>query len=396
MILFWLEIVLLTYFIYVALYTVIFAIAGRLYKPPALASTVPKKSKFAVFIPAYKEDGVILQVAEDATHQTYPSDLYDVIVIADSLKSSTKEKLNALPVKVFEVTFEKSTKVKALNKALEHFKGAYDYGVIIDADNLMDKNFIQHLNNLHGQGYQAIQGRRAAKNKESSLALLDGLSEEINNYILGKGSTALGLSSALKGSGMSFNYSLLYEQLKEMNSVGGFDRELELRLVNEGSRVLYASQVIVYDERVESSEVFENQRKRWISSQYYYLKQYFFSGIGAFFIGRMAYFNSTILRNIQLPRLLNLGLLVAFTALSILGSLWLPTLHIIWVTVAILTFLGTLLAIPNEYYGRPLIYAILKLPGIFIKMFLLLFKLRGANKKFIHTPHSSSSNNNSN
>jgi len=392
-ILFWVEVTLLVYFVYVALYTFIFSVAGRLYKSPALSSNIGVYKKFAVFIPAYKEDGVIIEVAKAALKQTYPTNQYDVVVIADSLQSNTLRALKSLPIKVIEVAFEKSTKVKALNKALAELQGQYDYAVIIDADNLMKQDFIEILNNLHAQGIQAIQGRRAAKNKRTTLSLLDGLSEEINNHILGKGGTALGLSSALKGSGMSFRYDLLQKHLSQMSSIGGFDRELELRLVNDNIKVKYVNQAVVFDERVEKSEVFENQRKRWISSQYHYLFAYFFSGLGALFTGKFSYFNSTILRNIQLPRLLNLGLLAAFTFVSVLASLWFSTLFYFWLIVASLTFLGTLLAIPNEYWGKSLLKAIISLPGIFIKMLLLLFKLKGANKKFIHTPHTSGSQN---
>lgn len=393
MILFWVEVVLLAYFVYVALYTFIFSVAGRLYKSPALSANIGVYKRFAVFIPAYKEDGVIFEVAQAALKQTYPTDQYDVVVIADSLQPDTLKKLKTLPIQVIEVAFEKSTKVKALNKALAELQGQYDYAVIIDADNVMKKDFVEILNNLHAQGIHAIQGRRAAKNKGTTLSLLDGLSEEINNHILGKGGTALGLSSALKGSGMSFRYDLLQKHLSQMSSIGGFDRELELRLVNESIKVKYVEDAVVFDERVEKHDVFENQRKRWISSQYHYLAAYFFSGIGAFFAGKFAYFNSTVLRNIQLPRLLNLGLLATFTFASILASIWYSTFFNLWIIVASLTFLGTLLAIPNEYWGKPLLKAIISLPGIFIKMLLLLFKLKGANKKFIHTPHSSGSQN---
>ncbi|MTI19679.1 glycosyltransferase [Fulvivirga sp. RKSG066] len=368
--------------------------AGRLYRSPATSSIVQSQSTFAVFIPAYKEDGIIVEVAQEALKQSYPQDKYEVVVIADSLQPETLVSLRNLPITVVEVSFEKSTKVKALNKALDLLKGKYDHAVILDADNVMEFNFLEILNNLHNQGYRAIQGRRAAKNKNNSLSLLDGLSEEINNHMLGKGSSALGLSAALKGSGMSFDYDQLRIELAKMESVGGFDRELELRLVNQNTRVKYAHNVVVFDEKVEKSEVFENQRKRWISSQFFYLKRYLFPGVIGFFKGKFAYCNSTVLRNIQLPRLINLGLLTVLTIISILGSLIVPTLYEIWIAIALITYLSTALAIPNEYYGKPLLQAVFSLPKIFLKMFALLFKLKGANKKFIHTPHTSSRNKN--
>lgn len=385
-----LEAALLCYFGYVALYTFTFSLGGLFYRSPQTKGGA-KEKKFAVMIPAYKEDGVIFHVAKDALNQTYSHSNYDVVVIADSLQPATLKDLATIPVKTVEVSFEKSTKVKALNEAMRRIGDSYDYGVILDADNVMEPHFLEIINNLHQQGYNAIQGRRAAKNENNSLSYLDGLSEEINNHVYGKGSTALGLSSALKGSGMSFKYDVLKRMLLQMDSIGGFDRELELRLVGEGTKVKYVSKAVVYDEKVEKSNVFENQRKRWISSQFFYLRQYFMSGLVNFFKGRFTYFNSTVLRNLQLPRLINLGLITVLTFLLffIQDRLHLP--YEAWLLAWGATVLGIVMAIPRSYYDMRLVKAVFRLPAIFWKMFTLLFKLKGANKKFIHTPHSSTS-----
>jgi hypothetical protein len=48
---------------------------------------------------------------------------------------------------------------------------------------------------------------------------------------------------------------------------------------------------------------------------------------------------------------------------------------------------GMALAIPAEYYSRNFLIALLKIPGLFLRMFLLMFRLKGVNKQFIHTPH---------
>ena len=381
------EIVLLSYFAYAAIYSLTLSVGGLFYRKPKLKPT-SLQSKFAVLIPAYKEDGVIYHVAQEALNQTYPHDRYDVVIIADSLQPETIARLKTLPVNTLEVSFEKSTKVKAMNEAMRSIGDEYDYAVILDADNIMKPDFLETMNNLHAQGFKAIQGRRAAKNEDNSLSYLDGLSEEINNHVYGRGGTALGLSAALKGSGMSFKYDILKSMLAQMASIGGFDRELELRLVDIGIKVKYASNAVVFDEKVEKSNVFENQRKRWISSQYFYLKQYFGAGMINLFKGRFNYFNSTVLRNVQLPRLINLGLITAFTFALFFVQQYLQLPYTLWLAIWIATVLSIAFAIPRSYYGPRLLKSVFRLPLIFWKMFLLLFKLKGANKKFIHTPHS--------
>ena len=63
-----------------------------------------------------------------------------------------------------------------------------------------------------------------------------------------------------------------------------------------------------------------------------------------------------------------------------------PHWHL-WLAVTVACYLGIIVAIPTSFYNGKLLEAMLKLPLIFFTMFLLLFKLKGANKKFIHTPH---------
>lgn len=377
------ETTLLVYFAGVSFYNFLFAFAG-LFFVRRFSHSKFDNQKFVILIPAYKEDGVILDVSKKAKEVSYPKELYDVVVIADSLKSTTVKRLKTMDVHVHEVSFIKSTKVKALNDAMAHLTGPYKYAVILDADNIIDPSFLKKANDLHEQGWKAIQGRRCAKNKDTTMAYLDGLSEEINNSIVCKGSSALRLSSSLKGSGMSFDYQLFKELLSKMESVGGFDRELELRFLKNQVKVLYTPELIVLDEKITKVDAFENQRKRWISSQFFYLRKYFRSGMLGLLQGRVAYFNSSILRNIQLPRLINLGLQVVLTLAAVLlqTEFWK-----FWVIIFGIHMIGTAMAIPREYYNKQMLKSLLSLPRIFIKMFALLFKLKGANKKFIHTPH---------
>jgi cellulose synthase/poly-beta-1,6-N-acetylglucosamine synthase-like glycosyltransferase len=383
------EALVLLYFVYVVSYTFVFSFAGLFYRNPTSVNIGNKK--FAVFIPAYKEDSVIVGVAQRALKQTYPSAFYDVIIIADSLQPATLENLRALPIRVVEVKFESSTKVKSLNEALRQVPNDYDFAVILDADNVMAEDFLARINGAHQAGLRAIQGQRIPKNTNSTLSFLDGLSEAINNHIYRQGTTALGLSASINGSGVSFEFSTFKRLLSGMNSIGGFDRELELLLLENDIKVIYYKDAKVMDEKVEKTAVFENQRKRWISSQYHYLAKYFNSGLSALLRGNFTYFNSSVLRNIQLPRLINLGLLGLLPIALFFLREFLFFGYVIWPCLLLVMVIAMFMAIPGEYYSKELIKAIFKLPGLFIRMFLLLFKLKGANKKFIHTPHGTTS-----
>jgi cellulose synthase/poly-beta-1,6-N-acetylglucosamine synthase-like glycosyltransferase len=379
------ESLLLLYFGYVVAYTFIFSVAGLFYKVPSL-KTSTRLSKFAVFIPSYKEDSVIVSVAEKALQQRYPKELYSVIVIADSLQPATVQKLRQLPLRLLEVKFDVSTKVKSLIAALQHPE-QYDYAVILDADNVMYPDFLEQLNAAHQHGHKAIQGQRLPKNNDNELSFLDGLSEAINNHIYRQGTVVLGFSSSISGSGISVDFSIFKDIMMNMTAVGGFDREMELLLLQRGISVYYLKTAGILDEKVHKELVFDNQRKRWISSQYHYLIKYFRPGIRSFFKGDFLYFNSAILRNVQLPRLVNTGFLGVLAVALFFLRKYLTFGYDNWLMLSGMMAISLIIAIPRAYYTRELLKALLKIPRIFIRMFLLLFKLKGANKKFIHTPH---------
>lgn len=381
------EYVMLAYFLYVVGYTAMCSLAAAIRSFHSPLSQDHPIHRIAVFIPAYKEDEVILSSVKENLKVAYPSSSYTLIVIADSLAPQTLEVLSTMPIKVIPVSFEKSTKVKALNQAFSQIMDPYDIGLILDADNVMKEDFLIKINACYAAGYQAIQGRRTAKNKDTDFAVLDGLSEMLNNHIYRDGNVGLGWSSSLIGSGMAFSYPLLQQTLADMDSIGGFDREMEVRLLLQGHKVLYAPDAWVYDEKVAKAEVFAGQRKRWIASQYHYLAKYWNQGIKALLKGNLALFNSSILRNIQLPRVINLGLLFLVACLYTVLNSWLYFTPILWWGLFALLIASFIPAVPLSFYNKDFFRSLAKLPQAFFIMFTLLFKLKGANEKFIHTPH---------
>ena len=380
------ETALLTYFGSAVLYTLLPSVAGLLATKRPPKSTTQKYNKIAVLVPSYKEDNVIVPVVKKHLTQQYPQESFDVIVIADSLQKETVEQLQALPIKVVIAEFEQSTKTKSLVLALESFKNSnYDLALICDADNIMEEDFLNKINEAYNAGYHAIQGRRVAKNLNTPFAVLDATSEIINNHIYRKGFNALGLSSSLIGSGMAFHYQDLLECLAQIDAVGGFDRVLQLYMIEKGHHILYLESTLIFDEKVENSQAFTNQRKRWMSSQFVYLRRYFSRGMKAMFRGNLDYFNASVMYNIFLPRIINLGLLSGFTGLSLIFCR--VAQPRVWIGLLSLNVLSLVIAIPRKFFTGKLGNALLSLPQVFLIMFQLLFKLKGADQKFIHTKH---------
>lgn len=385
------EILLIGYFGFASIYVFIFSFAG-LFKARKRNEILHKQRKFAVLIPGYKEDNVIVEVAKSALQQNYPSELYDVVIIADSFQENTLNELRKLSIRLVEVSFEKSTKSKALNQAMKSIGDAYDVALILDADNIMENHFIEKVNTSFNKGYKVVQGHRIAKNTNTSFAILDAISEEINNHIFRKGHRVLGLSSALIGSGMAFDYYFFKNTMANVNAVGGFDKELELKLLKSRTKIEYLNNALVLDEKVQKSEVFSNQRKRWLSAQFIYFGRYFFPGLKELFTKGNIDFFDKVYQMISPPRVLLLGLVVVISFAYLVINLFLPTNFLavpasFWYTSLLLTALAFFFAIPKKFYNSKTLQAILALPKAFLLMFLSLFKLKGANKKFIHTEH---------
>ena len=381
-----LQIIFLIYLGLSSLYIFVFAFAGIFNINKKVTSTTSIKRKFAVMIPGYKEDNTIIEVAEDALKQNYPKDLYDVIIIADSFNPKTIQSLKKMPIKVIEVSFESSTKAKALNKAMDELHDDYDVALILDADNLMETNFISKINTAFDNGFIVVQGHRAAKNTNTAFAILDAVSEEINNNIFRKGHRNLGLSAALIGSGMAIEYSYFKNMMKSIKAVGGFDKEIELYMLKDGKLIEYLNDALVLDEKVQKSEVFSNQRRRWLSAQLHYFSKDFLTSLKHLILkGNIDYFDKTI-QFIQPPRIMLLGFLLVINIISIIFNST-PFIYV-WLSVLAACVVAFILSIPIKFYNFTTYRALFKLPLAFFLMFLSLLKIKGANKKFIHTEHS--------
>lgn len=364
------------------LYLFIFSL-GSLRKKVSRMNNATSLRRIAILIPAYKEDEVIMECIESCMQQDYPKEKYDIVVISDRMNPETNDKLSTLPILLEIVHFENSTKAKALNLAMSHLSG-YDIALILDADNTIESAYLRQINNaIYSDQLIAYQTHRVAKNKNTHMAYLDAVSEEINNSIFRQGHVNLGFSAALIGSGMAFDYELLKKELAEINAIGGFDRALELTLFKKGKCIGYLPDVYVLDEKIQNQKDFANQRRRWLSAQTHYLMM-FIGDIPHALINRNWDFCDKMFQQMSIPRLLLLGgiFISAFILSCFSWSIALKW----WILLCVLAIILAI-AIPRKLYTAQLFIAIVKLPEVFFCMFLNLFKLRGANKKFIHTTH---------
>lgn len=374
-------------FVYLALtdiYLFIFAFAG-LFPLKRKNKTSQKKRKILVLIPGYREDAVIIDVAKEALNQDYGTENYDVVIIADGFKPETIARLKTIHVRVIEVRLKFSTKSRALNAALTQSDDCYDVAVVLDADNIMAKDFLSRINEAFCDGYLAVQGHRIAKNLDTPFAILDAVSEEMNNHIFRKGHRVIGLSSALIGSAMAFDYRYFKKMMKKVEVVGGFDKELEVKLLQKKHKIEYLSDAYVYDEKVSNAKVFTKQRRRWLSAQVHYFGKSFLPALRDLFLrGNVDFFNKA-LQFILPPRIMLISLFFIIAVIYFFAA----PLPVFLLTLAllILCILTFLLSIPRYFYNLRTLWALTRFPVGIILMFFSLLNIKGGNKEFLHTKH---------
>lgn len=329
--------------------------------------------------------------------------MYDVYVISDHMQDSTNKALSRLPIRLLVATYEDSSKAKALLLAISTIeedgkaKGLgnrqlafmYDIAVVMDADNVTVPGFLSEVNRAYSAGVQAMQAHRTGKNLNTDIALLDGVSEEINNGFFRSGHNALGLSAGLAGSGMAFDYFWYYDAVQSLETAGE-DKELELTLLECRMHTVYLENLPVYDEKTQKKENIKNQRRRWMAAQFGILCE------GLSFIKSVKQMEGwwrwwpsfdlvdKIIQWMLPPRLVQLVAVFGFTLLTTLvhrpvASKW-------WILSAA-QVAAMFIPVPARLLNGRLLKALMQVPSLALGTIASLFHLKGANKKFIHTEH---------
>ena len=368
-------------------YVVFFAIISLFYEKEDqvaahAAALSNRQSKFLILYPAYKEDRVIINAVENFLLQDYPTSHYTVVVISDHMQPETNDYLRQLPITLLEPVFEKSSKAKAMQYAINEVQGDFDQVIVLDADNVVRPEFLSQLNILCTV-YDAIQCHRCAKNANNDVAVLDGASEEINNTIFRKAHNRLGMSSALIGSGMCFNYDLFKKNVFLL-STAGEDREMEALLLHQEVFIKYAPEIHVFDEKVSNQDNFQRQRMRWMTAQVQSLLNNLPKIPNAIVHGKINFIDKTI-QQALIPRSI---LIILLAGTSVFMTISMPSWCEKWWALFALLAVSLFIALPRQLRFRSFA-KVLAIPGLVLRMLKNILHIDRKNTDFIHTEHSS-------
>ena len=265
--------ILLIYWIYQLIIS--FCALIKIREKPLLTN---KKHKFMAIIPAHNEENVVGNLVKSLNELDYPKELYDVYVIADNCTDKTAEIAKKEGAIVYERFDEKrKTKGYALNWFLDKKikeNADYDAFCVFDADNLVDKNFLNAMNKKLCQGETVVQGYKDIKNPtdswiSSGYALFYWTQHKF--YQLARYNA--GLSPLMNGTGFMVKFDLIKDTGWNTKTLTE-DIEFSLINISSGNKLGWAVDAIVYDEQPTTFGQSWTQRIRWTVGHIQCLKLY--------------------------------------------------------------------------------------------------------------------------
>lgn len=256
-------------------YQMVYVAVSLFVKPKKNERKIGKLHKYAVLVAARNEEAVIGYLIESIKAQNYPRELVDIFVVADNSTDNTAE----IAREAGAIVYERQNKNKiGKGYALDfifnvikkrHSDKQYEGYFIIDADNLLDKNYIAEMNKLFDSGYRIVTSFRNSKNFDSNwLSAGSALWFIRESIFMNKPRMFLNTSCAVSGTGFLVSSDII-------NKHGGWkfhllteDIEFSIDSILDGETIGYCDSAILYDEQPRTWKQSYAQRLRWAKGFY--------------------------------------------------------------------------------------------------------------------------------
>lgn len=248
--------------------------------------------RFAVLIAARNEEAVIGKLIDSIKAQSYPGRLVKIFVAADNCTDATAEAARSHGAEVYErYDMTRCGKGYALDFLLREIKlrgyGRFDGYIVLDADNVLDRDFILHMNETFSAGHDIVTCYRSSKNYgDNWISAGYALWFLRESRYLNSARARLGSSCGVSGTGFLFSQAVLDAQ------GGGWpfhllteDIEFTIDNVTRGMKVGYCPDAIAYDEQPISFRQSWAQRLRWSRGYLQVFKKYGRALISGIFSG---------------------------------------------------------------------------------------------------------------
>lgn len=235
--------------------------------PSLPAAPAARRHRFALAIPAHNEAAVIGATVRNFKAIDYPSELFDVVVVADHCQDATA----AVAREAGAIAYERHQPPRGrkgyalawLLQRLLEIQPPYDAIVVLDADSRVNSRFLTALNDGLHAGYEALQGRHLISNSDASLYnSLAAVDLRLNNRLRNAARHNLGSSARLMGDAMCFTTPLLRRFPWNTFSLVE-DVEYGVELLLAGVRIGYVPGAESHGQAAGGWQQASRQRARW-------------------------------------------------------------------------------------------------------------------------------------
>ena len=228
-----------------------------------------KQHRYAFFISAHNEELVIGNLVRSIFAQDYPRELMDVFVVCDACTDGT----HAAAEEAGAIVWDRNDLARrgkswamdyGFDRILNEYGDKYEAFIVMDADNLVSRDYIKVMNQAFDAGYLVCTGYRNSKNFDSSwISAAYALWFLRESQFLNHARMKLGTSCAVSGTGFLFSQKVLDE-------CGGWnffllteDIEFTVHNVVRGRKIGYCHTAVLYDEQPTAFRQSWRQRLRW-------------------------------------------------------------------------------------------------------------------------------------
>ena len=261
----------------VSVYLLTLAIAAVFYRRTETAVASTPSSRLVVLVPAHNEEGLVPRCVASLQAQTYPNDLYRVIVIADNCTDRTVSVArNAGAEVMVRDQPEAPGKGRALRWAMDRLLATPeppDAIVVVDGDSVADPDLLVALESELARGYPAVQADYRMLDDEhgSPRSRLVAAGFLLFHRVRFSGRARLGMAANLVGNGMLFSGAVLRAHpWSAFTGVEDLEYSIDLRLA--GIRPRFAAAGTVFGPGPASRAGELRQRLRWEGGRFHVVK----------------------------------------------------------------------------------------------------------------------------
>ncbi|MCI5499943.1 MAG: glycosyltransferase family 2 protein [Clostridiales bacterium] len=225
--------------------------------------------RFAILICARNEEAVIADLIQSIRHQTYDQSLLTVFVMADNCTDATADIARREGAVVYtRFNKEKVGKGYALEQLLLHIEEDYpksfDGFFVFDADNVLDRRFVEEMNRTFSDGYEVVTSYRNSKNYgDNWISAGYALWFIRESRYLNNSRMLLGTSCAVSGTGFLFSRQVLESTNGWKFHLLTEDIEFSVHHILQGRKIGFCAGAVLYDEQPVTFRQSWRQRLRW-------------------------------------------------------------------------------------------------------------------------------------